>query len=152
MSALKISGLINNVKNLPFLKLIRMLFYDPVVVWCPCVIYEHLATLRHRNLNTVEIEMQLSMWCCREAGRRQELLHWVRQLLRSEMQGRKYKSLEEMEKKKKRKNVSFFFTGSRKAPHSTPGEYLSTILSIPSFHTMSSPSGTHRQVGVLVQC
>lgn len=87
-----------------------MLLYDPVFVWCPCVIYEYLATLRHRNLNTVEIEMQLDMWCCREAGRRWELLHWVRQLLRSEMQGRKYKSLEEMEKKKKkRKNVSFVF-------------------------------------------
>lgn len=91
-----------------------MLLYDPVVMWCLCVIYEHLATLRHRNLNTVEIEMQLSMWCCREAGRRQELLHWVRQLLRSEMQGRKYKSLEEMEKKKKRKNVSFFSLGQGK--------------------------------------
>lgn len=119
LSGREISGLINNVKNLPFLKLIKMLLYDPVVVWCPCVIYEHLAILRHRNVNTVEAEMQLAVWCCREAGRRLELLHWVRQLLRSEMQGRKYKSLEEMEKKKKKGKILVSFVSLGQGKHLT---------------------------------
>lgn len=49
----------------------------------------------------VEAEIQLVMWYCKEGGRgRWELLHRIRQLPESEVQGRKKnKSSEEMERK-----------------------------------------------------
>lgn len=73
--------------------------------------------------NIVEAEMQLIMWCYKEAGRGWgELLHQARQLLRSEMQGRKDKSFEEMEEN--RKKCEFCSTGSVKAPRCTPAVYL----------------------------
>lgn len=117
------SELRNDFKSLPFLKLITLLLYDPLFLWLPCVIYEHLETLAHKKDNIVEAEMQLIMWCYKEAGRGWgELLHQARQLLRSEMQGRKDKSFEEMEEN--RKKCEFCSTGSVKAPRCTPAVYL----------------------------
>lgn len=111
-------------KNQTFLKLIKLLLYDLLIVWCLCVIYEHLASHFHKKDNIVEADMQLVMWYCKEGGRgRWELLHRVRQLLGSEMQGRKDKSFEEMERKQD-EICQFCFTRSRKRPHCAPGEYL----------------------------
>lgn len=103
--ALKLSrretwGLRKDFKNQPFLKLIELILSDPLIVWCLCVIYEHLAAHFYEKDNIVEAEMQLVMWYCKEGGKGQwELLHPVRQLLGSEMQGRKDKSFKEMERK-----------------------------------------------------
>lgn len=97
------SRLRNDFKSLPFLKLIKLLLYDPLFLWLPCVIYEHLEILTHKKDNIVEAEMQLIMWCCKEAGRGWgELLHQARQLRRSEMQGRKDESFEEMQENRKK--------------------------------------------------
>lgn len=72
-------------------------------LWLPCVIYEHLEILTHKKDNIVEAEMQLIMWCCKEAGRGWgELLHQARQLRRSEMKGRKDESFEEMQENRKK--------------------------------------------------
>lgn len=109
------SGLRNDFKSLPFLKVITLLLYDLLFLWLPCVIYEHLETLAHKKDNIVEAEMQLIMWCCKEAARGwRELLHQGRQLLRSEMQGRKDKSLEEMEKNQEEMWVNFVPLGQWK--------------------------------------
>lgn len=76
-------------KNQPFPKLIELLLYG-LLMWCLCVIYERLAAHFHIKDNTIEAEMQLVMWYCKEGERGgKELLHWVRQLLGSEVQGRK---------------------------------------------------------------
>lgn len=93
LSRREIWGLRKDFKNQPFLKLIQLLLYDLLIVWCLCVIYGHLAARFHKKKdNIVEAEMQLGMWYRREGGRGQ----W--ELLGSEMQGRKDKSFEEMKR------------------------------------------------------